>query len=455
MLLIATNFCVAQNAEPPFHKGWTLTPISRTVLKTAEIAAYMPDSKMLFVVGEANSMEVVDLADAASPARKTEFLLDGEATSVSVYENLVAVSLLGNPSWGEGYIEIMRFDDGAVQKILTQKACFHPDMITFSPDGKKLLVACEGEPSEDGLKDPFGAIGIVNVENLAFASQDESELPMVVLPFDDVTIEPEYITVSEDSRWAWVSLQENNALAKVDLNSNKIVGVFDLGVVDHSKAGFGIDAVKDGKINIKNEKMWGLRQPDGIKSFDVVGRHYVLTANEGEDVPDVSKIYGLKDVSEKAKRQQVQLKFGSRSISLFDGDNGKLLWDSGDSLERIAAEVAPDYFNWNSKKGKKKIDARSDDKGVEPENIVAGYVDRPTGKRNRLVFVGLERMSGIAVFDFTDLNSPKLVDFYMDPVDRGPEGMLFINAENSPVAGQALLIVGYEYSKTLVVYQVK
>ena len=146
--------------------------------------------------------------------------------------------------------------------------------------------------------------------------------------------------------------------------------------------------------------------------------------------------------------------FGSRSVSIFDGATGALIWDSGDMLERAIAKVAPDYFNWNAKKKKVKVDARSEDKGCEPENVTVGEVG---GKR--YAFVGLERTSGIAVFDITDVGkssnpSPKLVDYYLDPNDRGPEGLLFIPAGESP-NGTALLVVGYEYSKTLTIYQVK
>ena len=75
--------------------------------------------------------------------------------------------------------------------------------------------------------------------------------------------------------------------------------------------------------------------------------------------------------------------------------------------------------------------------------------------RRRYAFAGLERTSGVAVFDITDPEAPKLVDYYLDPLDRGPEGILFIPADKSPIAGQALLVVGYEYSKTLTIYTIK
>ena len=156
--------------------------------------------------------------------------------------------------------------------------------------------------------------------------------------------------------------------------------------------------------------------------------------------------------------------FGSRSVSIFDGEKGALVWDSHEMFERILAKIAPEYFNWNSKKNKVKMDKRSSDKGCEPENVTVGEVGY-----KRYAFVGLERTSGIAVVDVTDIEQdnllkvrspedyrgPKVVDYYLDPLDRGPEGILFIPADKSPLADQALLVVGYEYSKTLTIYQVK
>lgn len=433
-------------ADGPFVKGDVLEEYSRIELKTAEIAAYMPATKKLFVVGDENVMEVVDLSDAKNPRRVESFMLDGEATSVTAHGNYVAVSLLAKPTWERGHIELLEVTEGAVRKVDVYGVCYHPDMLTFTPDGKKILVACEGEPSEDKLHDPEGGIAILDMDLIS-----QGKNPVVIIPLHEADFEPEYITVSKDSKTAWVSLQENNALVRMDVEHARVDTIFDLGFVDHTQKGFALDAVKDGKIRIENANIRSLRQPDGIKAFEVNGKTYVATANEGED--------GVKENPQFAetvcgKDPDCKLMYGTRSISIFDGTTGELVWDSGEQLEKAFAEVAPEYFNWNSKKGKKKVDARSDDKGCEPENVTVGKVG------NRLLgFVGLERMSGIATFDFTDVGAngkmPTLVGYYMDPKDRGPEGVLFISAEESPVAGTALLVVGYEYSKTLVIYKVK
>ena len=116
---------------------------------------------------------------------------------------------------------------------------------------------------------------------------------------------------------------------------------------------------------------------------------------------------------------------------------------SHEMFERILAKIAPEYFNWNSKKNKVKMDKRSSDKGCEPENVTVGEVGY-----KRYAFVGLERTSGIAVVDVTDIEQgnlvkvrspeeyrgPKVVDYYLDPLDRGPEDELKDNALESLTA---------------------
>jgi len=508
-LLLCAGFCFAKKTAVdagPFQWGRVLEPLATLSMKTAEISAYMPDKKKLFVVGDARIVEIVDLSNPGLVKKTAEIEIPGKASSVTVFGDLVAVSMLEDEEWKEGQVQVMRYTD-SLEVLGLYKVCSQPDMIKFTPDGKNLLVACEGSPSTDFTEDPEGGIAFLSVAKADAELWKNAELTVARFNHLDTaalkkvgvrapgnqgfikSLEPEYITVSDDSKLAWVSLQENNAIAILDVAAKKVTKVFPLGFVDHSRAGFAVDAVSDGKIDIKNYyPLRGLRQPDGIATFMVGDRHYVLTANEGSPVNDYSawtdevKLptlveQGRLDESVFTEKMTTQLKdlsvsslercdegkfrtlngkcpyaytFGSRSVSVFDGETGKLIWDSGEMFERVLAKIAPEYFNWNSKKGKAKMDKRSSDKGCEPENVTVGEV----GNR-RYAFAGLERTSGIAVFDMTEPESPKLVDYYLDPLDRGPEGVLFISAENSPISGQALLVVGYEYSKTLTIYTVK
>ena len=490
--------------------GSVLKPISTTAMTTAEISAYMPSQKMLFVVSDVDAMEVLDLKNPERPKRLKNIPLMGSGSSVTVNGNLVAVSSLAPEPSDTGFVEIFKVNgvaktgvgNGAdFTKLAEFRPCHQPDMLTFTPDGKKIVVACEGSPDAEFEKDPPGAIAVLSLPEkeedvangvklnvLGFEKLDSTALKKAgvrrtgVAPFY-MTLEPEYVTVSEDSKVAWVSLQENNAMARVDLTAPKITNVFPLGFVDHSQPGFGIDTKGDGKVGIDNVPVRGLRQPDGIANLTIGGKNLVFTANEGAPVNDyrdwtdvtavlvlfeqgkldlsvfdgsvlnklqkltVSRLEGCPEVI--SGKCPYLTGFGSRSMSIFDGTTGALIWDSGDQLEQMFAKVAPEYFNWNAKKAKFKRETRSADKGCEPENVTIGMVGD-----KRYAFLGLERMSGIVVFDITDVNEPKIVDYYLDPKDRGPEGVLFVPADKSPIPGQALLIVGYEYSKTLTIYKV-
>jgi len=515
-LLMCAGFSFAKKSDVPagpFQMGTSLKQMASIPMTTAEISAYMPEKKVLFVVGGENVLEVVDMSDPANPRKVGEMKLPGGASSVTVNGDLVAVSLLNNPEWKMGHVQVMRYNK-KLEVLGKHELCYMPDMITFTPDGANLLIACEGSPDENFAEDPEGGIGVLSIDASvvgtpkavkAWAKPQKkvvgfNGLDSLALMAKGVrktgiksfvqSLEPEYITVSKDSKMAWVSLQENNALVKFDVAAKKILDVFPLGYVDHSKPGFGLDIKKNKTIEIKNYPLRGLRQPDGISAFTAGGKTFVLTANEGSPVNDykawtdvttpmmLSQNGALDpgvftaDVLEDVKNVSVSnlercdvapdktqngkcpymYSFGTRSISIFDGKTGHLMWDSGDAFEQTIAKVAPDYFNWNSKKGKVKMDARSEDKGCEPENVTTGIVGD-----KRYAFVGLERTSGVAVFDITGVengNTPKIVDYYLDPKDRGPEGILFIPAEKSP-NGEPLLVVGYEYSKTLAVYSVK
>ena len=175
-----------------------------------------------------------------------------------------------------------------------------PDMLTFTPDGKKLLVANEGEPSDDYLNDPKGSVSIIdlarridnlqqhNVTNVNFDGTPitNPETVRIFGPNASVAqdLEPEYITVADDGTKAWVTLQENNAIAILNLENEKFEKVVGLGFKDHSLTVNGLDASdRDGKINITTyDNLHGIYQPDEIASYHLDGKTYLVTANEGD-----------------------------------------------------------------------------------------------------------------------------------------------------------------------------
>lgn len=115
------------------------------------------------------------------------------------------------------------------------------------------------------------------------AERDELTESGVILKKDaapSADLEPEYIATA--GKYAYVSLQEANAIATLDLESKKFTSVLSLGFKDHSVAGNEIDLLDDGKAKIKNQNVYGVYMPDGIDAFEVNGETYLITANEGD-----------------------------------------------------------------------------------------------------------------------------------------------------------------------------
>lgn len=560
-------------------------------VSAAEIPAYDPASKRAFIVNAlAGAVDVLDMTDPAAPTKigtldATNIAEGVVVNSVSINDGVVALAVEAATKTDNGYVALYNADD--LTPISHVSVGAQPDMLVFTPDGSRILTANEGEPSDDYSIDPEGSISIVNVADLENPSVttanfqayngDEAELraagvriygPGATAAKD---FEPEYIAISADSSTAWVTLQENNALAKVDIATATITDVFPLGYKDHSAEGNGLDVTDtDGLSEIKTwAGLRGLYLPDSINAYQVENETYLVTANEGDSRawgednddywagdetkgfveefrvkhlvhksgferrlaegdlppqlfdmaagallnPDVFGYCGAIAGDPKACRDDNNLgrltvtwtlgyrmddegnpvmfntsgeedengdrlmydslyAFGGRSFSIWD-DEGELVWDSGDALEaffagencKLGAEKTIDcknYFNSNHEEGDT-FDNRSDNKGPEPEGLTIAKIHS-----KHYVFVGLERMGGILVYDISNPEAPVHVDYLNtredwiteDPGsvlatagDLGPEGLTFISAEDSPT-GEPLLIVGNEVSGTTSVYKI-
>jgi DNA-binding beta-propeller fold protein YncE len=471
----------------------------------SEIVAYDAASYTLYVVnGDSKTIDLLDITDPAAPTLKSQIDTtqygDG-ANSVAVYNSIVAVAIEADPKQEPGNVT---FFNAAGEFISSVTVGALPDMITFSPDGSKVLTANEGEPSDDYSVDPVGSVSIIDlsvgVENLT--NEQVTTLTFEGIELDPAIriygpnatpaqdIEPEYVAVSPDSSTAYVTLQENNALAVIDLMSMQISAVAPLGFKDHSQAGNELDASKDdGAINIANWPIFGMYQPDAIAAYEVDGQVYLVTANEGDtrdydgygeegelgetavdeafaglaELLVEEAILGLEivtstgDTDGDGDLDQLYLP-GARSFSIWAAD-GTLVYDSGALIEQTIAELYPDDFN-SSNDENGDFDGRSDNKGPEPEAATLGVIDGKT-----YAFIGLERIGGIMVFDVTDPMAVSFVtyannrDFSGDAEagtagDLGPEGVLFIAAETSPT-GTNLLVVANEVSGTTTVFEIK
>ena len=294
---------------PPVVTGLSLEFVGRYSSRVfgesaAEITGYDPASRRAFVVNaQEGSLNVLDMSDPAAPTLLDTLTVgdianDAVVNSVAVQGGLVAVAIESSPKTAPGFAAV--YDAATLSLRGSVQVGAQPDMLTFTPDGKYLLVANEGEPSDDYQIDPEGSVSVIDVtdpDNLqvrtagfsAFNSQKARLIESGVRVFGPGAsvaqdLEPEYITVSEDSTTAWVALQENNALAKVDIASATITDILPLGYKDHGVEGQGLDASdENGEIDIRTwPGVFGMYHPDAIASFTHNGETYILTANEGD-----------------------------------------------------------------------------------------------------------------------------------------------------------------------------
>lgn len=487
----------------------------------AEISAYDPSTRRLFITNAAQcSIDIVSIDNPAKPRilRQIDLRMwGGTPNSVAVHGRIVAVAVGAEPITDPG--TVVFFDtDGRFQAEVEVGAL--PDMVTFTANGVKLLVANEGEPADD--VDPPGTISVIDlsggvanatVSTATFESFDGQEAALRaagvrIFPGKTVSedLEPEYIALSSDGRTAYVTLQENNALAVVDVASARVTDILPLGVKDHNKGASTqaastkaresrkhqsdarsnhLDASnRDEEIRLRAWPVFGMYMPDAIARLTVNEKDYYLTANEGDTRNEDARVMNLKldpTAFPDAELLQQQENLGRLKVSTIDGDidgdgdydrlysygarsfsiwdsAGKLVFDSGDDFERITANLLPDNFNSNNDKNNS-FDSRSDDRGPEPEAITVGaYLGR------KYAFIGLERIGGIMVYDVSNPSNPVFVeyvnnrDFSGDPEsgtagDLAPEGLLFIPLDKSPI-GTPLLIVSNEVSGTTTIYRV-
>ncbi|MCS0595214.1 choice-of-anchor I family protein [Massilia agri] len=486
----------------------------------AEITAYDAASKRLFVVNGANgTVDVLDLAAPSTPKLVGTIKVSslGKAVnSVAIHDGLVALAIEADPKTSPGTVAFYNAAD--LKLVNSVKVGALPDMLTFTPDGRTVLVANEGEPNsygQAGSVDPEGSISVITVNRggtpsvatadfRAFNGQEAALRAQGIRIYGPGAgaaqdFEPEYIAVSEDGRTAYVTLQENNAVAIVDVAAAKVTAIKPLGTKNHNVAGMGMDASdEDGGTNtnsgspairIAPQPVKGLYLPDAIARFTVDGATYLITANEGDaraDWPGFNEetrvrthcsagldpaVFGdaanlILDsnlgrlritttpnggsAGKNAAGQCTELyAFGARSFSIWD-TNLNRVYDSGDEFEKNTQALANVRFNASNDNNE--LDARSASKGPEPEGVVVGRFGKKT-----YAFIGLERVGGVMVYDVSKPSAASYVTYLNTRTgtggDSGPEGLALIPADKSP-NGKPLLIVGNEVSGTTAVLQI-
>jgi hypothetical protein len=485
--------------------------------KGAQILDYHPASRCLYITNASdNAIDVVDIHDIDNPTLLFSIdSLPGAPLSVGVhpFRDLIAVACEGEIVTDPGTVAFYRTNGEYVGSVGVGPL---PDMLAFTHNGKKILVANEGEPTNTEYEpeggefvDPEGSVSIITLGRSIHLEREVQNATVVEVGFGEFNdrkqelldkgvrifgpgatvaqdLEPEYITISKGNKFAWVTLQENNAIAKIDIKEARVVDIFGLGYKDHSVPGNALDASnKDDAINIANWPVLGMYLPDAIASFLVDDQQYIIVANEGDarefeeirvgkleskgklgdnllPFADNEMLGRLKVTTEfpaepnEAGKFDVLYSFGARSFTILTGE-GQHVSDTGDEFAQITAIVNPDYFN--STDDESEFDNRSDDKGAEPEHVVVAKIAGHT-----IAFMGLERIGGIMTYDVSDPANPVFLDyvnnrnFEADPEspeagDLGTEGMLFIPAHKSPTR-RPLLAVSNEISGSTTVYRI-
>jgi hypothetical protein len=534
----------------------------------AEIVQFHPASKTIYAINGAADEPTIEMIDASSltsealnnplsdenltsialllPTEQGGIVLAGP-TSVAVSGDWMAVSVPAKDKATNGMVLFYNgLDTSSPTFVKAVEVGNLPDMVIFTPDASKVLTANEGEPSGDYNIDPEGSISVITIVdgtpsdtsiNISFSDYNgkQTELETLGMHFPNPSgrtingtlinttvaqdLEPEYITTTNDV--AYVTLQENNGLAIIDLTDNS-VQVIGLGFKDWSDYQF--DGMEDGTVSFSQyDDLYGMYMPDTIASYQWKGADFLLTANEGdareyffdtfnangdqdEDLcntaggQDFDEDDGCLSYSEETQARRLDYApgsnldtiagddpkdfdftayplgrlnvtkilgdsdsdgehealyaYGARSFTIWDS-NGLVVFDSGDDFERISASIHGNAFNNNNDENEG--DARSANKGPEPEALTVGKVGDKT-----YAFIGLERMGGIFVYDVSNPYDTKFVDYVINRDlteggdimgDNGPEGMVFVDASTSPT-GRALLIIGNEVSGTVSVWQI-
>jgi len=486
---------------------------------TAEIVAYDSASQRLFALNSTQSkIEVLDFSNARSikHIKTLDMTTYGAgATSVAVKNGIVAATV-SNGAEANGDVVFFNTTGDFLKAIEVGNL---PDMVTFTPDGKYVLTANEGQPSDDYSIDPEGGVSMIDITG-GIANLDETRVTTIGFNEFDSKItelrsqgvriygpnasvsqdmEPEYITVAKDSKKAWVTLQENNAIGEIDLTTKKFTRIIPMGLKDYSIGNNAFDpSDKSTTTTFGNFPVKGMYEPDGIANYIIDGVPYLITVNEGDD-----RAYG--DFEEKVRVKSADYKLdpgkfkhadllkkdyvlgrlnvtnatgdtdgdkdideihalGGRSFSIWNGSTGAQAFDSGDDFERITANhpVFGPTFNANAEANddgdhENIYKDRSDDKGPEPEGVTTANIN---GKQ--YAFITLERMSGVLTYDVTDPSAPEYAHYVNSRStnvgaatgDLGPEGIIYIHPEASP-SDTALVVVANEHSATVSVYTVK
>lgn len=482
---------------------------SKTRTNSCEVIAYDPVTQRLFTTsGIEGFVDITDFSEPSAPKliRSLNMNSYGSVTSLAVHNDLLVVaSPNANPQLAGSAI-VLSIDGTPIKQFTVG---VQPDMVTFTPDGKKILIANEGQPSLDYSVDPEGSVTIIDIsKGIQNTSQgDVKTLDFTAFNSQAATLiaqgirktkasstlsqdfEPEYITVDENSQIAWVTLQENNAIAEINLVNQTITSIYPLGTKDVSLVGNGIDASDNNQvIAIANWPVKAYYIPDAIANYTAQGKRYLVIANEGDEKEYINlnerttvgaSTYVLDPIRfpqrNQLKKNHMLGRFrvtnlngdangdgvfeeiycvGSRSFSIIDANTRNLVYDSGDDFEMITSSLSFISPIFNADNENNTLKGRSRAKGPEPEGITIAEIEGRT-----YAFTTLERVGGIMAYDITNPSQVRFVDYANSrnintyAGDHGPETIIYIPPTKHS-KNRSYLAVANEISGTISIFEV-
>ena len=331
----------------------------------AEIVAYDPTTKQTFVVNsKSGKVDVLNTTDITNPTLNNSLDVAGDigagansANSVAVYNGLLAVAMDNTTKTNNGWIAFYKISDLSFLKKVEVGAI--PDMVTFTPNGKQVVIAIEAEPDEGYVNDPNGMVSIIDITwnganlttsltNIDFTDFNVGGTRNLELPSELILagigangkatvaadIEPEYVAINKDSTKAFIALQENNGIAVINLTDKTVEKIYALGFKDHSLDKNGLDVNdKDDTVKIESYPVKGMYMPDSITLFETGNKTYLLTANEGDDRDDWLEDFETKTTCESAGYSFYKNKECKDAVKIGKLDNTDMTIKAGSTLE--------------------------------------------------------------------------------------------------------------------------
>jgi hypothetical protein len=530
------------------------------------VAYYGGNKTALIANRHTNRVEVVSLTNPATPQATAQIDASaaaatalnramGKITAVAAFDEAdatkdrdrIAITVSGAGIADSGAVVIYKAADRSLVTVL--QTGVGPKSVEFSHDGRYVVIANEGAPAPDYSVDPEGSIGVVDLMPTPVAPATTAPPAITVLDFvvfNAVTpspsgsrqseipadvrfsnrpgvttqssraqdFEPETVTIDIQSRFAYISLQENNAMATVELNPPRIATIVGLGTKDFNTDTSKLDASdQDERDDLLKHPVKGFRQPGGLLAYRNANEILLISANTGaprmlpgfDETTRAASLNLDAAVFPPADMLQDNAKLGRLNVSASEGNapatttpppgvpqdpdfesiftygarsfsimltSGVTVFDSGEDFERITLQQLATNFN-SAANANGSGDTRSDDQGPAPKALALGQIEGAT-----FAFIGLSEVGGVMVYALdaslrgarfleykkdrefnvvvsnTDGNGDGAPDTNPAVGDLGPTQMIFVPVSAAPTA-DSLLLVANAVSGTTTIYAVR